>query len=62
MTIVLAKNSDVSHIVLATPNKHVGALDLGIKPNGLFDTPLVFNTPMGLEMVSINTNYYGSHI
>ncbi len=55
MTIVLAKNSDALHTVLATPNKPVGALDLGIRLSGLLDTP------MGLEMVYINTNDYGSH-
>jgi hypothetical protein len=61
MTIVSVKNKDASHIVLAAPNKHVGALNLRIEPNSLFDTPLVVNTPVGLEMVSINTNDYGSH-
>jgi hypothetical protein len=62
MTILLVKNSDASHIILATPNKHVGALDLGIELGGFFDTPLVVDTPMGLKIMSINTNDYGSHI
>jgi hypothetical protein len=60
MTIVSTKNSDASHS-FGHPNKHVGALDLVIELGSLFDTPLVVDTPMGLEMVSINTNDYGSH-
>jgi hypothetical protein len=44
MTILLVKNNDVSHTILANPNKHVGALDLGIELGGFFDTPLVVDT------------------
>ncbi len=40
----------------------MGALDLGIELGGFFDTPLVVDTPMGLKIMSINTNDYGSHI
>jgi len=59
MAIVSTKNNDVSHITLATLNKPMGALDLRIV-GGLLDTSLEVDTPMGLEMVSINTNDYGS--
>jgi hypothetical protein len=44
---------------LATLNKPMGTLDLRIV-GGLLDTSLEVDTPMGLEMVSINTNDYGS--
>ncbi len=59
MAIVSTKNNDVSHITLATLNKPMGTLDLRIV-GGLLDTSLEVDTPMGLEMVSINTNDYGS--
>jgi hypothetical protein len=53
MAIVLVENYGASHIVLVTPNKHVGALDLGIKLCTFLNTPLEFNTPMGLGMVTM---------
>jgi hypothetical protein len=61
MAIVLVENNVASHTTLATPNKPMGALDLGIKLGTLFDTPPKVNTPMGLKMVSININDYGNH-
>jgi hypothetical protein len=38
----------------------MGVLDLGIGLGGLLNTPLKVDTPMVLEMVSINTNDYGN--
>ncbi len=43
----------VFHTLLWFPNKHVGALDLGIKQCTLLNTPLEFNTPMGLGMMTM---------
>jgi hypothetical protein len=40
----------------------VGALDLGIKLGIFLDTPFEIDAPMGLEMVFVNINDYGSHI
>jgi hypothetical protein len=39
----------------------MGALNFGIKLGTLFNTSLEVNIPMGLRMVSININDYGSH-
>jgi hypothetical protein len=36
-------------------------LDLGIELGSFFDIPPIVDTPMGLGMVSINTNDCGSH-
>ncbi len=59
MANVLAKNSGAWHIVLATPIKLVGSLNLGIKLGIFFDTPLEVDTPMVLGMLSFNTNDCG---
>jgi hypothetical protein len=53
MAVVLVENNGASHIALVTPNKHVGALDLRIKLCTLLNTPLEFNNPMGLGMVTM---------
>jgi hypothetical protein len=47
---------------LLWPPLAVGALDLGIELSVFLDTPLEVNALMGLKMVFINTNDYGSHI
>jgi hypothetical protein len=52
MAIVSIENNGASHIALVTLNKHVGALDLGIKKCTLLNTSLKFNIPMGLGMVT----------
>jgi hypothetical protein len=62
MTIISVENNVVSHTTLATPNKPMGDSNLGIKLGTLLDTPPKVNTPMGLRMVFININDYGSHI
>jgi hypothetical protein len=46
---------------LANPIKLVGALDLGIKVSIFLDTPAEVDAPMGLGMVSVNTNDYGKY-
>jgi hypothetical protein len=46
---------------LATPNKNVGVLDLGIKLGAFLDIALEVNNPMGLGMKFFNTNDCGSH-
>jgi hypothetical protein len=45
---------------LLWPPLAVGALDLGIELSVFLDTPLEVNALMGLKMVFINTNDYGS--
>jgi len=61
MAILKIKNNVVSHTTLVAPNKTMGALNLGIKVGTFLDAPLEVNTPMGLRMMSININDYGSH-
>jgi hypothetical protein len=58
MAIVSVENNGASHIALVTPNKHVGALNLGIKLCTLFNTPLEFNNPMGLGMVIMEAAFW----
>ncbi len=61
MANVLTENNGAWHTTLATSIKLVGALDLGIELGSFFDIPPIVDTPMGLGMVSINTNDCGSH-
>jgi hypothetical protein len=51
MTNVLAENNDNRHIILASLNKLVGALDLGINIGVFLDITPKVDTPMALGMV-----------
>jgi hypothetical protein len=54
-------NVSAKHTILATPNKIVGVLDLGIEIGAFLDTTPEVNNPMGLGMMFVNTNHCGSH-
>lgn len=61
MTNVLVGNNDNRHITLASLNKLVGALDLGINIGVFLDITPKVDTPMALGMVFVNINDYGNH-
>jgi len=54
------ENNGVWYIILAAPNKFMGALGLGIKSSTFFGTPLEVDAPIGLGMVFVNTNGCGN--
>jgi len=54
------ENNGVWYIILAAPNKFMGALGLGIKSSTFFGTPLEVDAPIGLGTVFVNTNGCGN--
>jgi len=54
------ENNGVWYIILATPNKLMGALSLRTKSSTFFGTPLKVDAPIGLGMVFVNTNGCGN--
>jgi hypothetical protein len=61
MTNVSVENNDNQRITLASFNKLVGVLNLGIKIGVFIDIAPKVDTPMGLGMVFVNINDYGNH-